>query len=174
MVIARIRKTDELVAARLASIKPPRLVRYAVVFASRGGDGGLWVVVWFLLASCDPRPALRAFVAGFVAASAALALFLALKRLIRRPRPSHVHVWSSIAAPDRFSFPSGHSMVAAAVCVSLARFYPHAWPYLLVFSAGVALSRLVLSLHYLTDVIAGLALGSILGWLGAFIVSAHQ
>lgn len=54
-------------------------------------------------------------------------------------------------------------MTAFAVCSALFDFYPHWWPILLVIAVAVATSRVILGLHYLTDVLAGAVIGSALG-----------
>lgn len=67
---------------------------------------------------------------------------------------------------DHFSFPSGHTLHAVLFSVMLGTYFPALLPVLLVFSVLVALSRMVLGLHYPTDVLAGAGLGLTLGLLG--------
>ena len=88
------------------------------------------------------------------------------KRTIRRPRPCAVeaHCWARLLPPDQFSFPSGHSITAFAVAVPLGTFYPALMPGLLFCAVSVALSRILLGMHYLSDVIAGSLAGTILGY----------
>jgi undecaprenyl-diphosphatase len=62
--------------------------------------------------------------------------------------------------PDRFSFPSGHTITAFAVAVSLAAFYPDLGIGLLFCAASIALSRILLGMHFLSDVLAGALIGS--------------
>jgi len=71
--------------------------------------------------------------------------------------------------PDQFSFPSGHTITAFAVAVSLGSFYPALFPGLLFCALSVALSRILLGMHFLSDVVAGGVLGAILGYTSAIL-----
>jgi undecaprenyl-diphosphatase len=103
------------------------------------------------------------------AVSVGIALFLVLKRACGRKRPCAVapHCWATLLPPDHFSFPSGHTITAFAVAVSLGVFYPGILPGLLFCAASVALSRILLGMHFLSDVVAGAALGTALGYVAA-------
>lgn len=68
-----------------------------------------------------------------------------------------------ITPQDRFSFPSGHSMTAFAITVSVGHFYSDLELLLLVLALSIAASRIILGMHYLTDVVAGAAIGIGLG-----------
>src|SRR6202041_3631994 len=103
------------------------------------------------------------------AASSAVAgifLFRMLKRPSRRKRLCEVepHCWASILPPDKYSFPSGHSITAFAVAVSVGLFYPHIEICLLVAALLIAGSRIILGMHFLSDVVAGSAIGAALGF----------
>ncbi|MGA9705031.1 phosphatase PAP2 family protein [Pseudomonas sp.] len=158
-----ILRADGALLNRCSRSKPPRTVRLFIVACSRGGDGWLWWSAGLLVLSFGGTDRLQAFSAAFLSACSAVLLFARLKVHIRRPRPHGPHRWARIAAPDQFSFPSGHSMTAFAVCSALFDFYPHWWPILLVIAVAVATSRVILGLHYLTDVLAGAVIGSALG-----------
>lgn len=93
-----------------------------------------------------------------------------LKRAVARPRPCDANgaPLALIALPDPFSFPSGHSAAAFAVALPVA--FAHAWlaPVVLGIATMVALSRVTLRVHYLSDVMAGIALGT-----GGFLVATQ-
>jgi undecaprenyl-diphosphatase len=75
----------------------------------------------------------------------------------------HPHCWSTILTPDKFSFPSGHTMTAFSIALVVSYFYPTLqWP-LYFLAASIALSRIVLGMHFLSDVLAGALLGTALG-----------
>jgi decaprenylphosphoryl-5-phosphoribose phosphatase len=98
--------------------------------------------------------------AGVVAAHAAS---IAIKRVVRRPRPADDSVRVLVGTPSRLSFPSSHatSTTAAAVLFSWLtgrRLVPVLVPPMLV-------SRLVLGVHYPSDVLAGSVLGAVAGAL---------
>jgi undecaprenyl-diphosphatase len=96
-----------------------------------------------------------------------------VKGLFERPRPPLVDpaVHPLVAVPHSYSMPSGHAATAFAAAVAVGLVHPRLrWP-LLVLAALVAISRVWLGVHYLSDVLAGAALGSAvalaLWWLGA-------
>src|ERR1700722_14190267 len=93
-------------------------------------------------------------------------LFICLKRLTGRRRPCQIepHCWATLLPPDQFSFPSGHTITAFAVMVALGMFYPMMLPGLFFCAVSVAVSRILLGMHFLSDVTAGAAIGGALGY----------
>ena len=89
-------------------------------------------------------------------------LYTGLKRLTSRPRPCHTHaqILRGGRQLDQFSFPSGHTLHAVMFSAVASAYYPTLGWLLMPFTLLVALSRLVLGLHYPTDVLAGAALGA--------------
>jgi undecaprenyl-diphosphatase len=129
--------------------------------ASRLGDGVFWYALMLALIawdSLDAVPAVRHMIAAGLAGTLA---YKWLKSAIERPRPYQAcPTICCLTAPlDRFSFPSGHTLHAVVFSLVATAYYPAlgwlVWP----FTALVALSRLVLGLHYLSDVLAGALLG---------------
>jgi undecaprenyl-diphosphatase len=110
--------------------------------------------------------------AGLATASyfAADGITQALKHTFDRPRPplADPAVHPLVATPHSFSMPSGHASTAFAAALAVGLVHPRLrWP-LLALASLVALSRVWLGVHYLTDVIAGAALGTAVGaaaWL---------
>ncbi len=92
----------------------------------------------------------------------------ALKRAIRRPRPQlPVGIESLVAAPDHFSFPSGHSAATLSLALPLAVALPLPFALGALGLAGlVGASRCYLGVHYPGDVLAGWAL-AVLGVVAA-------
>src|SRR5690606_27432241 len=81
----------------------------------------------------------------------------------------HIRAW--VAPLDEFSFPSGHTLHAVAFSlVAVAHVPLLAW-LLLPFTACVAVSRVVLGLHYPSDVLAATVIGSALAGLSLWVVS---
>ena len=96
--------------------------------------------------------------------AAALLLYKGLKCWTRRRRPfaadGRIQAW--VAPLDEFSFPSGHTLHAVSFTVVALAWYPWLALPLVPFTASVAVSRVVLGLHYPSDVLAALGLGSVL------------
>ena len=110
------------------------------------------------IASRRSARALRPLFAGIL-------LFRALKHASRRKRPCEIepHCWASILPPDKYSFPSGHSITAFAVAMSIGLFYPQLQGCLLATAFLIAGSRIILGMHFLSDVLAGSVLGRAAG-----------
>jgi len=85
----------------------------------------------------------------------------------QRPCALEPHAWATTRPPDQFSFPSGHSITAFAVTCSVGLFYPSLFELLLFFAISIAISRIFLGMHFLSDVVAGSLLGTLLGF-GSF------
>ena len=139
---------------------------------SRLGDGVFWYSLMAALVLSDSLAGLAASLHLAATGVIALALYKALKRWTRRPRPfaSDVRIRAWVAPLDEFSFPSGHTLHAVAfTLVALAHYPVLAW-LLIPFSAGVAASRVVLGLHYPSDVLAATVVGSGLAGLSLWLV----
>jgi len=147
--------------------RAPRWVRWWMLLATRAGDGWLWGAIGIaLLVSTDPMR-FRAVESASCAVAAGILIFHKVKRVFCRARPRDIepHCWAHVATRDRFSFPSGHSTTAFAVTLSLGSFYPEIMPVLLALAANVAISRVIVGMHFLSDVLAGAGMGALLGYI---------
>jgi undecaprenyl-diphosphatase len=139
---------------------------------SRLGDGAFWYALMAALAVAGgPRGAAAALhmaATGLVA----LGLYRVLKHRIRRPRPCAAGqgVVALVAPLDQFSFPSGHTLHAVSFTVVACAWFPSLAFALVPFAAMVALSRVVLGLHYPSDVLAAVAIGLGLSGLSLLVV----
>ena len=144
-----------------------RWVRYLFRLVSRLGDGVFWysLMLGILLTqgSAGLQPVLHMLLVGLVCMS----LYKWLKGKTLRPRPYEVHqdIWLTGRPLDRFSFPSGHTLHAVAFSLVLLSYYPQLYWLAVPFTVLVALSRVVLGLHYPSDVLAGAAIGSLIALL---------
>ena len=142
------------------------LVRAFFVAASRVGDGPVWYALVAALAltggAAGASAALRMAVAGVVGAL----LYKALKQRLVRERPcvSHEDILAGTAPLDRYSFPSGHTLHAVCFTILATAHVPELALVLVPFMLLVAASRVILGLHYPTDVIAGAIIGAALAY----------
>jgi undecaprenyl-diphosphatase len=156
--------SDRKLSERVRSWAPPRWFRVWMVGATRFGDGPGWAAMGVGLVAAGSQGRAAA-AAAMVAALAASGVFMALKRCFRRPRPCDraPHPFFDVRPPDAFSFPSGHTMNAFAIATVLALSFPPLLPALVFLAASIGASRVVLGLHYASDVGAGAALGVLIG-----------
>jgi len=139
---------------------------------SRLGDGVFWYALMGVLIVVDGLDGLAASAHLAATGVIALTLYKLLKRWTRRPRPfasdRRIHAW--VAPLDEFSFPSGHTLHAVAFSlVGMAHYPMLAW-VLVPFTASVAASRVVLGLHYPSDVLAATVIGSGLAGVSLWMV----
>lgn len=170
MVRSLITKSDYSVMHRANNWEAPRWVRVYVRSATFVGDGWLWYAMGLAILLFGGEPRFQAIGAAGVAAVLSIALFVLLKRLTGRRRPCQIepHCWATLLPPDQFSFPSGHTMTAFAVATPLALFYPTLMIGLFFCALSIAMSRILLGMHFLSDVVAGALIGTALGYLAYF------
>jgi undecaprenyl-diphosphatase len=161
--VAHVLETgDHSIMLRLNRWRAPRWIRVWMVYATRGGDGWLWYGLGALILAFGGEARLWAVASAALAEVVGSTLFLWMKKRIGRRRPCafEPHCWTTLLPPDQFSFPSGHTITAFSICLSLGHFYPVLAPWLCFCAASIAISRVVLGMHFVSDVIAGAILGS--------------
>jgi membrane-associated phospholipid phosphatase len=90
-----------------------------------------------------------------------------IKRFIGRVRPSAAGPFAYEPfhwRPDFASLPSGHTTTAFATLVAVGALFPRARPFLWGFALLIAVSRIAVSAHFMSDVIAGAAVGALGAW----------
>jgi undecaprenyl-diphosphatase len=165
-----ITRGDHSVMHRANNWVAPRWVRLYAVGATLGGDGWLWYAMGLAILLFGGEARFAALGAAGLSSTLSILLFLGLKRLTGRRRPCQIepHCWATLLPPDQFSFPSGHTMTAFAVAIPLSLFYPDLTIGLLFCALSIAMSRILLGMHFLSDVVAGALIGTCLGYLGFF------
>jgi undecaprenyl-diphosphatase len=163
-----ITRSDYSVMRRANNWVAPRWVRAYVISSTRVGDGWLWYATGLAILLFGGEHRFEALGAAGISATLSVLLFLCLKRLAGRSRPCQIepHCWATLLPPDQFSFPSGHTMTAFAVTIPLALFYADLTAGLLFCAFSIAVSRILLGMHFLSDVIAGAAIGALIGYFG--------
>lgn len=144
------------------SCRYPGVQRFFAV-VSRLGDGGLWYLLMLALALSGPRGA-RVAAQLALTGIVALVIYKQLKHRLVRERPcvTHAGIRIGVAPLDRYSFPSGHTLHAVSFTLVTTAHAPELAPILVPFALLVAASRVVLGLHYPTDVAAGAVIGTLL------------
>ena len=141
-----------------------RAVRRYFSAVSRLGDGVFWYLLMLGIVLVQGWEGLA--VSAHLAATGVVALLLYrwLKRWTRRPRPfaSDIRIRALVRPLDEFSFPSGHTLHAVSFTVVALAYFPLLAWVLIPFAASVAASRVVLGLHYPSDVLAATGIGVVL------------
>lgn len=143
---------------RINHLRPVSLF-FALI--SRLGDGVFWYVLMLLLPVFYGLGAIQVSLHMAIVSVIGLGLYKWLKLSTVRVRPYRFNenILQNVAALDQFSFPSGHTLHAVSFSAVLLNYYPE-WAILVIpFAALVALSRVILGLHYPSDVLIGALLG---------------
>lgn len=137
------------------------------------GDWPLWVLLALGYGFWEGRAAGLALGHVLFLAAFSLPLYKVLKERLARERPyvRHAPAISMLVAPlDRYSFPSGHTLHAVAFTFLWTYHYPYLGWFLVPFTVAVALSRVVLGVHYPSDVAAGTVIGLALAGMSFLVV----
>lgn len=150
-----------IVTALRACGTDPRVAGAARALSWAGEHAALWLAAGLAGAAVD-RARRGAWLRGAALTAGAHVASMALKRVVRRPRPAHVV--PLVRTAGRHSFPSSHATSAAAAAVAFGAL---GVPAVRPLAAAVCASRLVVGVHYPSDVAAGAALGALTARLGA-------
>ncbi len=162
-MIRSLLQTDARLSAQLRLTEKPGPLRRLAIFLAHSGDSWFWgiglVMVWFLGDALWKREAVWMVIGIAVTAVVAQSL----KWLFRRQRPPGE--WGAIyRATDPHSFPSGHAARVAMLAVLGFALGPLWFALLLLIWAPlVALARVAMGVHYLSDIAAGALLGLAVG-----------
>lgn len=131
---------------------------------SRLGDGAFWYCIIALTILSYGKPAVIPALHVLLTSALGVIIYKFLKELLVRERPfiTHEVIRCDSRALDRYSFPSGHTLHALSFSIMLVFYYPGLVWIAFPFAALVAISRFVLGLHYISDVLIGGLLGAIL------------
>lgn len=164
-IVNRLFRIDTAICYHINRISRVQLLRDFFTVISRLGNGVFWYVLIAGIAVLDPGQGYLAAGHMLLTGLAGVVIYKALKAKTVRPRPftRDAGIQLCTAPLDQYSFPSGHTLHAVSFTLVACAWYPFLlWP-LALFTVLVALSRMILGLHYPTDVAAGVAIGLLLG-----------
>ncbi|GHB03633.1 phosphatase PAP2 family protein [Streptomyces chryseus] len=131
-----------------------------------GEHGAVWIAAGLVGAGAD-RERRGAWLRGTALVGAAHLASMAVKLAVRRARPQLASLRPLVSTAGRHSFPSSHAASAAAAAVAFGALRPAGRHLVPPLAAAMCVSRLVVGVHYPTDVVAGVLLGGITAGLGA-------
>jgi len=162
----RLRLWDLALCVRLNTAVRIDPLRRVFRIVSRLGDGMFWYALMIALLAANGAKALIPVAHMAATGLVCTLVYKWLKSKTSRPRPFAVESTVRAGADplDAFSFPSGHTLHAVAFSAIAVAYYPMLAVLLAPFTVLVALSRVVLGLHYPSDVLAGAALGALIAY----------
>jgi membrane-associated phospholipid phosphatase len=123
-----------------------------------------WAAIGSIGASIDERRRTR-WLAAAATGPAAVGINFVVKVTVGRERPLIEEHPPLARAPTKLSFPSAHATSSVAGAIALGRVEPRVRPALFALAAAICVGRPYLGMHYPSDVLAGAALGAVLGSL---------
>lgn len=155
----------------IQTLHTPVLDKFGVGITSFGNAGVIWIVLTVIfLAIPKTRRTGGVMLAALIIQTVLCNVIL--KNLFARTRPYDVNTTVQLLVPKLhdFSFPSGHTSAAFTTVSALYFSKNRLWIPVLVLACLIAFSRLYLYVHYPTDVLAGVILGTLCGYIGYKIV----
>ncbi len=167
-VFQRVDAFEQNVCRRLNRSCHRPAVRELFRVVSRLGDGVFWYLLLLLVPAVYGEAGLVPAAQMGTMSLAGIAVYKLLKhRLVReRPYVTFDGILAGTPPLDRYSFPSGHTLHAVCFSAIATAHFPELGWALVPFTALVAASRVILGLHYPTDVLAGAAIGAALATVG--------
>lgn len=144
------------------SVGRPAVVRGALALSHFGEHALGWLAFGTIGAVANPARR-REWLLSTAAVAGAHGASIAVKRIVRRKRPEDDRVKVLVGTPSALSFPSSHSASTTAAAVVYSRLTGRQLVPALV--PPMLLSRLVLGVHYPSDVLTGSVLGAAVGLL---------
>ncbi|MCU4676472.1 phosphatase PAP2 family protein [Catenovulum sp. 2E275] len=136
---------------------------------SRTGDGHFYLALAIILAVSEQQ-GFWFLAVGLVAFLLELPSYFVLKKAFKRTRPSDLLVSAHIQPSDKFSLPSGHTAAAFLMATLISYFYPGFTVIAYAWASLIGLSRVLLGVHFPTDIIAGASLGMVSAWVSLNLV----
>ncbi len=163
---------DVLYFTKIFHLNGSRVTSIFFTVLSHSGDGYLYPFIAAVLFVTHPGLADDFLITGLTAFAIELPSYKVLKSCIKRDRPCEVltGIQKRLDPIDQFSFPSGHTAAAFLMATLLGCYFPMLIFPAFLWAICVAFSRIYMGVHYPTDILAGMLLGTLSALAGLLII----
>lgn len=162
-LISSITHWDLICFSGIFKLTKHRVFTRLMVGVTRSGDGYLYPLAGVATAVWAPGRLKPFLLSAAVAFAIDLSAYRLIKNSVKRNRPFQVieGIAQRVVPPDHFSFPSGHTAAAFLMAGLIGHVFPFLTGPLYLWASLVGFSRVYLGVHYPSDVVAGIGLGSL-------------
>ncbi|MCM2678305.1 phosphatase PAP2 family protein [Echinimonas agarilytica] len=166
-MLQSIQRADHALYASITDRKYAANIATVARWVSRSGDGHLYLVLGVLAMLLDGQHGTQFFIVALTAFAFELPFYFVIKNVFKRNRPCEVLLAlpAFVKPSDKFSLPSGHTAAAFIMATVVAQFYPDIASLCYAWAALIGASRVLLRVHFPTDILCGFALGASAAWI---------
>ena len=159
---------DNVFFLSIFQLDDKKIISKILPLVSHSANGYYYPLISAFLYFLSPDKGLSFFMAALISFAVELPVCTIMKYGIKRSRPFETleGIHHRRSPGDRFSLPSGHTSAAFVMAVLLSCFYPALLLPAIIWASLVGISRIYLGVHYPTDVLAGMAVGTFSGLAG--------
>ena len=170
-ILTWISSIDNTISNFLATSEVNLWLKKVIEIITHLGDGWIWISVYLISFIFLVKHFLDIVFPAVTAEITGLLIIIPIRYGVKRNRPDKTYKTNPYTPWNKYSFPSGHSVRSFILAVVIGNRYSNTLAPLLIAACIISLSRVCLAKHYLSDVLAGASIGSLLGIVFAHLLS---